>query len=63
MVSGIADMNFGLGDMNKYTPCHLCAPLAPVNMGVVKSIKIITDNSIETVVFGNTEMNDSLDPV
>ena len=40
---GIADMSFGLCDMNR-----LCAPLAPV--------KIITDNNVETVVFGNTDI-------
>jgi hypothetical protein len=45
---------------------HLCAPLAPVRVGGGKwrPVKIITDNSVETVVFGNTEMNnDSLDDV
>jgi hypothetical protein len=63
MVYGIADMNFGLSDMNR---CHLYAPLAPVNVagGKRQPVKMITDNSVETVVFRNTEMNnDSLDAV
>ena len=30
MVFLIADMNFGLGDINR---CGLCAPLAPVKVG------------------------------
>ena len=53
MVFGIADINFGLGDMNMMP--FMC-PLAPVKVGCGKGrpVKIITDNSVETVVFGNT---------
>jgi hypothetical protein len=51
MVFGIADMNFVLGDMNR---CCLCAPLAPVIVGVGKSN---TDNSVKTIVFGNTQIS------
>jgi hypothetical protein len=41
---------------------RLCARLAPVKEG--QPVKIFTDNSGETIVFGNTEMNnDSLDAV
>ena len=47
-------MNFGLGHMNR---CRLCAPLAPIK------VKIITDNTLKTIVFGNTEMIDSLNAV
>ena len=54
MVFGIADMNFGLGDMNSYTKCRLCAPLAPVNVGVEEGD---ADNSVEIIVFGNIEIS------
>ena len=37
-----------------YFWCRLCAPLAPVNVRVGKSN---TDNSVKTVVFGNTEIS------
>jgi hypothetical protein len=41
---------------------RLCACLGPIKEG--QPIKIFTDNSVETIVFGNTEMNnDSLDAV
>ena len=43
MVLRIAEMNFGLGDMNSYTP------------DAVSSVKIIAD-SVGTVVFGNTDI-------
>ena len=59
-------MNFRLGDRNRYTQCRLCAPLAPVKVegGKGRPVNIITGNSVETIVFGNTEMsNDSLDGV
>ena len=48
MVFRIADGNFGLG---------LCALLAPVKVGCGKGqpVKIITDNGVETIVFGNTD--------
>ena len=49
MVFGIADMNFGLCDM-----MPSCAPLAPVNVGVEMGD---TDNSVETIVFGNTDIS------
>jgi hypothetical protein len=47
--------------MNSNT--RLCAPLAaPIKEG--RPIRILTDNSVETIVFGNTGMNnDSLDAV
>ena len=47
--------------MNRYT--HLCAPLAPVkgDGGKGRPVKIITYNSVETIVFGMK--NDSLDAV
>jgi hypothetical protein len=39
---------------------RLCACLAPIKEG--RPVKIFTDNSVETIVFENTEMNnDSLD--
>ena len=39
-----------------------CAPLASIKEG--RPVKIFTDNNVETIVFGNTEMtNDSLDAV
>jgi hypothetical protein len=49
MVFRIADGNFGLG---------LCALLAPVKVGCGKGqpVKIITDNSIKTLVFRNTDI-------
>ena len=41
---------------------RLWARLAPIKEG--RPVKIFTDNSVETIVFGNTEMNkDSLDVV
>ena len=41
---------------------RLCAPLAPIKEG--RPVKIFTDNSVESIVFGNTELNnDSLDAV
>ena len=41
---------------------RLCARIAPIKEG--RPVKIFTDNSVETIVFGNTEMNtDSLDAV
>ena len=41
---------------------HLCAHLAPIKEG--RPVKIFTGNSVETTVFGTTEMNnDSLDAV
>ena len=52
-------MNFRLGDMNRYTPdAVFFAPLAPVKVGCGKGrpVKIIKDNSVETVVFGNTDI-------
>ena len=40
----------------------LCARLALIKEG--QPVKIFTDNSVETIVFGNTELNnDSLDAV
>ena len=42
-------MVFGIADMNS-----LCAPLAPVNVGMGKGD---TDNSVETIVFGSTEIS------
>ena len=59
MVFGIADMNFGLCDMKSYTPDVVCAPLAPVKAGCGKGrpVKIITDNSVKTLVSGNTEIS------
>ena len=37
-------------------------PLAPIKEG--KPVKMFTDNSVETIVFGNTEMNnDSFDVI
>ena len=36
---------------------HLCAPLAPIKEG--RLVKIFTDNSVETIVFGNTELNNN----
>ena len=36
---------------------RLCALLAPIKEG--RPIKIFTDNSDETIVFGNTEMNNN----
>ena len=48
-------MNFGLGDMNTYTRddvyVHL---LTPINEG--RPVKIFTDNSVETIDFGNTKI-------
>ena len=39
---------------------RICAHLAP--MKEVRPVKIFTDNSVETIVLGNAEMNnDSLD--
>jgi hypothetical protein len=39
---------------------RLCARLAPIKEA--RPVKIFTDNSVETLVFENTEMdNDSLD--
>ena len=35
--------------------CHLCAPVAPIHEG--RPVKIFTDNTVETIVFGNNEMN------
>ena len=50
-------MNFGLGDMNRYTPDAIYVHLQ-------QPVKIITDNSIETTVFGKNEINnDSLDAI
>ena len=41
---------------------RLCAHLAPIKEE--QTVKIFTDNSVETIVFGNTAMNnDSLDAV
>ena len=40
---------------------RLCARLAPIKEG--RPVKIFTDNNVETIVLGNTEMNDSLDTV
>ena len=41
---------------------HLCARLASIKEG--RPVKIFTDNSVKTIVFGKTEMiNDSLDAV
>ena len=41
---------------------RLCARLAPIKEG--RPVKTFTDNSVETIVSGNTEMvNDSLDAV
>jgi hypothetical protein len=41
---------------------RLCARLAPIKEG--RPVKIFTDNNVETIVLGNTEMNnDSLDAV
>ena len=53
-------MNFGLGYMNRYT---LCAPLASIKEdgGKGRPIKVITNNSVETIVFAMK--NDSLDAV
>ena len=34
---------------------RLCARIAPINEG--KPVKIFADNSVETKVFGNTEIN------
>ena len=59
-------MNFRLGDRNRYTQCRLCAPLAPVKVegGKGRPVKIITDNSVETIIFGITVTNyDSFDAV
>ena len=68
MVFGIADMNFELGDMNSYTPMPFMCTSSTCKCweGGVKRrpVKIITDNSIETVVFGYNEMNnDSVNAV
>ena len=42
--------------------CRLCAHLAHIKER--RSVKIFTDNSVETIVFSNTEMNnDSFDAV
>ena len=62
-------MNFGLNDMNRNTPDSVYinrytpAPLAPVKGGGGKRrpVKIINDNSLETIVFGMK--NDSLGAV
>ena len=59
----MADMSFGLCDMNR-----LCAPLAPVKVGwgggKWQPVKIITNNTLENLVFGKTEINNkSLDDV
>ena len=52
-------MNFGLGDVSSYT-----SSTCKVRGGKGCPVKIITDNSVETIVFGNTEKNnDSLDAV
>ena len=60
MVFGIADMNFGLGDVNSYTTdaVYVHASLAPLKVGCGKGrpLKIITDNSAKTVVFGATSI-------
>ena len=62
MVFEIADMNFGLGDMNSYTHDAVCTRKGGVWEG--RPVKIITDNSIETIVLWDTEMNnDSLDVI
>ena len=36
----------------------LCAHLGPIKEG--RPIKIFTDNSVETIVFGNTGMNNAI---
>ena len=58
-------MNFGLCDLNRYTLMPFMCSSAPVKVGGGKwlPVKIITDNTLETIVFGNTEMNDSLNAV
>ena len=50
-------MVFAKADMI-YPCCRLVAPLTPVKVGCGKGRpeKIITDNSAETVVFGNTDI-------
>ena len=59
MVFIIADMNIGLSDMNRYTRDAICAFLASVKMGcgIERPVTIITSNSIESVVFGNTDIH------
>ena len=48
-------MNVGLDYMNRYTHYAVYAPLAPVKLGGGKwlPVKIITNNTLETIVFGN----------
>ena len=36
----------------------ICTPLATIKEG--RPVKIFTDNSVETIVFGNTEINTTL---
>ena len=56
-------MNFGLGDMNRYilVPFMFTSSNRKGGGGKGRPVKIITDNSVETVVFGMK--NDSLDAV
>ena len=62
-------MDFGLSDMNSYTPDAVMSTFGTRRGGEGgggkgRPVKIITDNSVETVVFGNNEINnDSLDAV
>ena len=36
---------------------RLCARIAPIKEG--RPVKIFTDNSVETIVFGNTDINNN----
>ena len=59
-------MNFGFGDMNRYShDAVYVASLTPIKVrgGTWLPVKKITDHTLETIVFGNTEMNYSLNAV
>jgi hypothetical protein len=69
MVFGTADLNCGHCDMNRYTPMPFMCTSSTRKCGggggsKGRPVKIITDNSVETIVFGNNEYdNDSLNAV
>ena len=55
-------MEFGLGDMNRYIYDAVCVHVKVGGGKWLLPVKIISNNTLETIVFVNSEMNnDSLD--
>ena len=52
-------MNFELSDMNRLPlmPFMCTSSTCKGGVGKGRPVKIISDNSVEAIIFGNTEMN------